>query len=163
MNSINVVGKAIVTEGSSVNPMERHRPSLPDLCSSPSGVGYWPCGLGWTPHLSWLAFRLLENERLLVLHGVCSGSRMRLFVWYVKSLVVILKGVNVCVYLGVSLESERERRPSCNQTSVFSLLISNGSLTTTSLSFTMCGWRPRTVLFFWAVSPEGWGQRMFNN
>lgn len=149
-------GQSLMTEGSSVNPMERHRPNLPALCSSPSG-------LGWTPHLSWLAFCLLENERLLVLHGVCSGSRMRLFVWYVKSLVVILKGVNVSVYLGVSLESERERRPSCNQTSVFSLLISNGSLTTTSLSFTMCGWRPRTVLFFWAVSPEGWGQRMFNN
>jgi len=94
MNSINIVGKGIMTEGSSLTQWKGKGRVRQIWVLVPVG---WASGCvtlgGLPPHLSWPAFPLPDSERLLILHGVCSGSGVRLFVLSVKSLLVILEGM----------------------------------------------------------------------
>lgn len=128
---------------------------------SSSRVGYWLCDLGWTPpHLSWPSFPLLDSERLLILHGVCSGSGVRLFVLSVKSLMVILEGMWICVFIWVYLWREREKTfihsdvcLLCAYFRWFIDMVHSQQLLLFS-GYHVQGSGPRTV-FFWVISPEG--------
>lgn len=163
MNSVNVVGKGITTEGSSMTRWKG--PGRIGQIQVPVPV-WWAPGCvalgGSSPLLA--GFSSLHNERLLALHGVLWEWSEVLCV-KCGDLMVILKGVWVCVFIWMCLWREREDLHSdvCFLCAYFKRFIDMIHTQQPLLysGYHVQGSRPRTM-FFWVMSPEGWGQRVFN-